>query len=728
MSVFGNLRVGSSTNSNPFSIASTTGSNLFSITNNGRAIFGASSTASNIFLNGGSATTNVADSNSIAIGNGALTYTSVSATDLNNIALGHQALYGSSTALMTGTNNFAAGYQAGGSNTTGSGNSFIGYWAGYLNTTGSFNSFDGFGAGLANTTGSSNIFTGYNTGLNNISGSDNTALGATALYTNVTGNNNIALGNSTLFNSTGNNNIALGAYAGYGNTSGNNNLFLGAFANASAGTYSTSTAIGAGSIVGRSNALILGGTGNNYVNVGIGTTTPASTLTIRGTAGNNLLNIASSTGASLLTLFQDGNLSLGTTSSNGLINMERLSFTGNGTVAGINQYLTFANSTASAVQYANQTYLSNSSTATTTLVGNIIRLADSTTFGNTVRGFEVQTERGNNTLGENTAISGFARTFGVRGVTEGDAGGTFEPAGVYGESRGSTQGNAIRGYSSTITTSSLLKLFQDTSTFTGTGLLMNFGNAGGSFSSTTASRFIDLKNAGTSIYTVGAYGMLTIGNGTTNNAGLQIGYGGICVDNDGSCTASTTGRITSVSSATGNSDLAEMYFSNEDLVPGEIVYLKSGLSVGRANASSSDKVLGVVSTLPGLLMGQDDVSLNSGEEGHPIALKGRVPVRLSNENGDIKAGDELMLSSIPGVAMKASSTGIVVGRALEDFNPGRAYSETYINQFGESIIVPEYTPIDRVNDARLDDGCYYGGGNASGRRTLCSTHFDYHRS
>ena len=394
--------------------------------------------------------------------------------------------------------------------------------------------------------------------------------------------------------------------------------------------------------------------------------------------------------------------------------MQRTGITGAAT-AGLDQYFAFSNGTASAVQYGNRARLVSSSTATTTMVGNFLTITDSTTFGNTVRGLEVQSDLGTNTQGENTALSGYARTFGVRGVTSGDAGGSFEPAGVYGETAGTTQGNALRGYSSTITTAALLKLFQNGSTFTGTGLLMNFGNSGGSFSSTTASRFIDLQNAGTSRFIVGAYGALTIGDGATGqNAGIAIGNGGLCVDNDGSCNASTTGRISSVSTAVGNSDLAEMYFSNEGLKAGEVVYQKGGLSVGRASTSTKDLVLGVVSTLPGLIMGQDDASLVVGEVAHPIALAGRVPVRLSNENGDIKAGDELMLSSVPGVAMKATSTGTVIGVALEDFDEERAYSETFVNQFGESIIVPNFVPINRVNDKRINDGCYYGGGSATG--------------
>jgi hypothetical protein len=138
-----------------------------------------------------------------------------------------------------------------------------------------------------------------------------------------------------------------------------------------------------------------------------------------------------------------GNVGVGTSSPVSKFALHNTGFTGSGT-AGMTEYLGFTNNTASAIYYGDTTYIVNAPTATSTLVGKVLRIEDSSLYGNTVRGLEVQTQRGTNTLGENTALSGFARTFGVRGTTEGDAGGTFEPAGIYGETRGTTQGNALR--------------------------------------------------------------------------------------------------------------------------------------------------------------------------------------------------------------------------------------------------------------------------------------------
>jgi|GEM_PF-1028818 len=436
-----------------------------------------------------------------------------------------------------------------------------------------------------------------------------------------------------------------------------------------------------------------------------------------GTATTSALTFSTLSGSSLserMRIDSAGNVGIGTSTPGALLNLDKRSLTGS-VVGGMKQYLSFANSTLSAVYYGDESYFVNAPTATSTFVGKMIRVEDTSVLGNTVRGLEVQAHRGTNTSGENTALSGFARTFGVSGTTFGDAGETYLPAGVFAETRGTTQGNALRAYSGTITTEDLVSLFHDTSNFTGTGLSMNFGNAGGTFTSTSTAKFLDFQVGGTSKFTVTAQGTTTIGDGTTTyKAGLQIGYGGLCVDNDGSCTASTTGRITSVSSASGNSDLAEMYFSSQELEAGEIVALTGGLSMERASEESSQNIIGVISTKPGLIMGFDDVSLTAGEGAYPVALKGRVPIKLSTENGPVVKGDRIALSSIPGVGMKANDGDVVVGIALEDYTGEYAYSPAYLNQFGDDLVKRKMRPLNQETDTRTQDGCSYGGGSAQG--------------
>lgn len=49
-----------------------------------------------------------------------------------------------------------------------------------------------------------------------------------------------------------------------------------------------------------------------------------------------------------------------------------------------------------------------------------------------------------------------------------------------------------------------------------------------------------------------------------------------------------------------------------------------------------------------------------------ICSAGTSNVKYNSENGPIKKGDLITSSSIPGVGMKATQTGMVVGMALED--------------------------------------------------------------
>jgi hypothetical protein len=51
--------------------------------------------------------------------------------------------------------------------------------------------------------------------------------------------------------------------------------------------------------------------------------------------------------------------------------------------------------------------------------------------------------------------------------------------------------------------------------------------------------------------------------------------------------------------------------------------------------------------------------------GQPVALSGRVPVKVNLDGGPIFAGDAITLSSVPGVGAKATTTSQTVGVALE---------------------------------------------------------------
>ncbi len=110
-------------------------------------------------------------------------------------------------------------------------------------------------------------------------------------------------------------------------------------------------------------------------------------------------------------------------------------------------------------------------------------------------------------------------------------------------------------------------------------------------------------------------------------------------------------------------DVAEVYYTNDqDTVEGNIVSLNGeGVSqVSKSGVPYDSHALGIISTKPGLTLGEADGT------GKPVivGLSGRVPVKVSTKNGDIKPGDYITTSDIPGVGMKATEAGRVIGKAL----------------------------------------------------------------
>ena len=115
--------------------------------------------------------------------------------------------------------------------------------------------------------------------------------------------------------------------------------------------------------------------------------------------------------------------------------------------------------------------------------------------------------------------------------------------------------------------------------------------------------------------------------------------------------------------STGSYDFAEMFPSSETLVPGDVVvFSDENIHVKRSTQKNEKSIAGIVSTRPGFLAGENTPG------SYPIALAGRVPTNVNNENGAIAVGDPLTTSSVSGAAMKATEAGPIVGYALEPFD------------------------------------------------------------
>ena len=92
-----------------------------------------------------------------------------------------------------------------------------------------------------------------------------------------------------------------------------------------------------------------------------------------------------------------------------------------------------------------------------------------------------------------------------------------------------------------------------------------------------------------------------------------------------------------------------------------------GAGIKATSRSYDSGTVGVISTQPGMVLG-NGADAGNGGRAVPLALSGRVPVKVSTENGPIHPGDILASSSTPGVAMRATKAGAIIGQALTGYD------------------------------------------------------------
>jgi hypothetical protein len=137
-----------------------------------------------------------------------------------------------------------------------------------------------------------------------------------------------------------------------------------------------------------------------------------------------------------------------------------------------------------------------------------------------------------------------------------------------------------------------------------------------------------------------------------------------------------SGALYSASTLNANAlDLAEhVSTSGVEPGPGDVVEIDPDVDDRFRLSSSANSALvaGVISTNPGMVLGTG--SIENPSTSPRLALAGRVPVKVSAENGPIRPGDLLVSSSTPGHAMKAPTNpaaGTVIGKALGSLDSGK---------------------------------------------------------
>lgn len=115
-------------------------------------------------------------------------------------------------------------------------------------------------------------------------------------------------------------------------------------------------------------------------------------------------------------------------------------------------------------------------------------------------------------------------------------------------------------------------------------------------------------------------------------------------------------------------DLAEWYTVNDETIgAGDLVSLTGQLDefgvpiLGRSSTVNDPKLVGAISTKAGQALGLE------AENRRLLGLAGRIPVKVDPNSQNIKAGDELTSSLIPGYATLAMSGDRSIGKATEDW-------------------------------------------------------------
>jgi hypothetical protein len=183
--------------------------------------------------------------------------------------------------------------------------------------------------------------------------------------------------------------------------------------------------------------------------------------------------------------------------------------------------------------------------------------------------------------------------------------------------------------------------------------------------------------------TIDSSGNVGIDDTTPTEARLVVGNAG-AGDIFFTPTASTTANKALCWDAVGASlildcgaapiaDYAEAYAVESDVEFGEIVMMTDTMvtqtdgiiSPRLARATQGGVLVGITSDNFGDFTSTGHGAFTDNETKIPVALSGRVPVKVNDEGGVIRQGDPVTISSVPGVGKKSENSGdTVVGIAL----------------------------------------------------------------
>ncbi len=137
-------------------------------------------------------------------------------------------------------------------------------------------------------------------------------------------------------------------------------------------------------------------------------------------------------------------------------------------------------------------------------------------------------------------------------------------------------------------------------------------------------------------------------------------------------------RVSGTLATQTGSDFAEEFVVSDYIEPASVVVMGDlgYKSVKESSEAFDSSVVGVVSDNPSIVAGKVD-----SDNKAIVAMVGVVSVKVVDEGGNIKRGDLLTSSSVPGYAMKADKYvgGTIIGKALEDLEGEKGMVKVLVN-------------------------------------------------
>ncbi len=109
--------------------------------------------------------------------------------------------------------------------------------------------------------------------------------------------------------------------------------------------------------------------------------------------------------------------------------------------------------------------------------------------------------------------------------------------------------------------------------------------------------------------------------------------------------------------------IAKYYTIEEDVEDGDIISIVDN-AYKKSQKTYDVSAIGVVTENPAIEISEQEYVAT--EKRYPVMSAGTAFVKVTTKNGDIKKGDVLTTSDIPGVAMKADRPGFAIGVSDED--------------------------------------------------------------